>query len=142
MEKGLIETLKKDYWGEYFGQVWYMWLERLFFDRRLKAQFKELSEREKEQAVLIKDELKKYNVNIEDRPILAFFAFVLALLSFLIPKALFLRVNMGFFKKFIDVLKDQEKRFGAANPGLFRGLVKHEEYQYECFRRIRLNTGK
>lgn len=49
---------------------------------------------------------------------------------------------MGFFKKFIDVLKDQEKRFGPANPGLFRRLVKHEKYQYECFRRIRLNTGK
>lgn len=88
MEKELIETLKKDYGGEYFGQVWYMWLERLFFDRRLKAQFKELSEREKEQAVLIKDELKKYNVNIEDRSILAFFAFVLALLS-LFPRPCF-----------------------------------------------------
>lgn len=117
-----------------------MWLERLFFNRGLKAQFKELSEREKEQVVLIKNELKKYNVDVEDRPILAFFAFVLALFSFLIPKALFLRVNMGFFKKFIGVLKDQERRFGAANPELFRGLVKHEEYQYECFRRIWLNT--
>jgi hypothetical protein len=140
MEKEFIETLKKDYWGECFGRIWYMWLERLFFDRGLKAQFKELSEREKEQAILIKNKLKKYNVDIEDRPILPFFAFVLALFSFLIPKALFLRVNMGFFKKFIDVLKDQEKRFGLANPELFRGLVKHEEYQYECFKRILLNT--
>jgi hypothetical protein len=138
MGKEIIEILKKDYWGEYFGRIWYMWLERLFFDRELKAQFKELSEREKEQAILIKNELKKYNVDIiGDRPPLAFLAFILALFSFLIPKGLFLRMSTGLFERFIHVLKEQEKRFGSANPELFSGLVKHEEYQYECFKKFR-----
>lgn len=140
MEKEIIETLKKDYWGEYFGRIWYVWLERLFFDRKLNEQFKELSAREKEQAILINNELKKYNVDIKDRPILAFFAFALALFSFLIPKSLFLRISMGLFERFVYVLKEQETRFGSANPELFGGLVKHEEYQYESFKEIQVDA--
>jgi hypothetical protein len=53
MKKVLIETLKKDYCGVYFGRIWYMRLERLSFDRGLKGQFKELSKREKEQRSLL-----------------------------------------------------------------------------------------
>ncbi len=142
IEKEYIDILVKNYWGEYFGWIWYRWLERLFFDSKLKSLFKELAARERELKLLIKGELANHDVEVkEGKFVFALFAFVLALLSFLLPKALFLRLSIGQFERFISILKQQEARFGAENPGLFRRLVEHEVYQYEQFSKLRESMG-
>lgn len=53
MASELIETLTSDNLVEYFGRIEHTSLERLFFDRGLKTQFKELSEREKATFIIL-----------------------------------------------------------------------------------------
>lgn len=48
MASELIETLTSDNLVEYFGRIEYTSLERLFFDRGLKTQFKELQNEKKQ----------------------------------------------------------------------------------------------